>query len=120
MGLIQRKLLITRYHVIRSPLILMKKKDFIVQHKDEFQFIFVTDFNHRHVAKYGSLGNWSMKSRMTSWMGKCYGPKGLRMAERIREVFGYHDMTSVDTILFTWRRLYLKMYNLDWKGEAIK
>lgn len=110
MGLIHRTVVVTEKRVHRDPLILKKKMEFIRRNRAEFKYIFITDYAWRHKKKWGD-NNWSMKSKMASVMKYCYGPRGVKMAERIRERFGYNELTSQDTILFTWRRLYMKMYH---------
>lgn len=111
MGLIHRTIKKTETKIIRSPLIMDKKIEFIKRRKVLFDFIMVTDYNWRHKEKWGAFSGMSMKGRMPSIGKSCYGPKALLLAEKIREVFGYNEKTDVLTILFTFRRLYFKIYN---------
>lgn len=106
--LIHKKINVIELSIERDPEIMREKERFIRRNYKIFRFIFVTDYVWRHENKWG--GNWSMKARMASVISRCYGPKGEMMAEQIRQIFGYAQTTSVDTILFTWRRLYFKIY----------
>jgi hypothetical protein len=106
---IHNRLIVFEIAVHRDPIITQKKMEFIRRNHKIFRRVFVTDFVPLHDKKWNSY-NWSMKSKMASVMSRCYGAEGVMMSEQIRKIFGYNDRTSIDTILFTWRRLYFKVY----------
>jgi hypothetical protein len=114
MGLIHLTCISVDVKVIRSPEILAKKVDFIRRNKKLFDFVMVKDYDWRHLRKWGN-SNWGTKSRMASVDESCYGPHGFMLADQIRKVFGYNEATSSITILFTFRKLYEKIYGNDRK-----